>query len=344
MNQIFIKNIFRNYKNSLILIYCIINSMFLPSCVTVAPTGKRIEPTVYQSDYYIIYELHDSETSEYLAGKYLGDEKKAWKIEEANRETTFAAGQHIIIPLQERNKGGISSEGYQVVPILTYHRFGKKCDSNLCIPRHIFEKQMKYLKDNGYHSITPEELLAFLDYREALPEKSVMITMDDGYRSVYNIAVPIMKKYGFTATFFIYTNFVGVSGSAITWDQLRDMKANGFSIGSHSVAHSDLSKKTKDESEEDFFARIKKEVIDSKAIIDKKLGQDTIIFAYPFGRYDQRVIDYSINAGYKMAVTVERGGNAFFSDPMILKRDQILSEDMQIFHSRLNILNRHKME
>jgi peptidoglycan/xylan/chitin deacetylase (PgdA/CDA1 family) len=314
--------------------------LFLPSCVTTTPVNKGAEVAVYKSDNYMIYRLQGSETPEDLAKKYLGDIKKSWRIEEANPKKKFSAGQYIVIPFKEDNKGGISTNGYQVIPVLTYHRFNEKCDSDLCMPENVFEQQMKYLKDNGYHSVTPDDLLAFLQYRKALPAKSVMITMDDGFRSVYGIAYPIMKKYGFTATLFIYTDYVGVSGSAITWDQLREMKAAGFSVGSHTVSHSNLTKKAEGESDQDFLARIRKELNESKAIIDKKLGQDTIILAYPFGSCDQRVTEYTKQAGYKMAMTVKRGGNAFFNSPLALKRDQILSADSDLFHSTLITFNR----
>lgn len=339
MIQILKKYISRDHRYPFVLFLFLMIGLFLPSCVTITPVDKRVETTVYQSDNYIISRLQESETSKDLAKKFLGDEKKSWRIEEANPEKTFSAGQFIIIPLQEGNKGGISTNGYQVIPVLTYHRFGKECNSNLCMPTHIFEQQIKYLKENGYHSVTPDDLLAFLEYRQSLPAKSVMITMDDGFRSVYNIAFPIMKKYGFTATLFIYTDYVGV-GSAITWDQLREMKADGFSIGSHTVSHSNLTEKADGESDQDFLARIKKELSDSKAIIDKKLGQNTIILAYPFGNCDQRVIEYTKQAGYKMAMTVKRGGNGFFNSPMTLKRDQMLSVDLQLFHSILVTFNR----
>jgi peptidoglycan/xylan/chitin deacetylase (PgdA/CDA1 family) len=314
------------------------------SCAPTTAVTKPAETAIYQSEDYVIYRLQDSETPIDLAERFLGDGKKSWMIEEANTEKTFSTGQWIHIPLQEKNKGGLSAEGYQVIPILAYHRFADDCMSNLCMPTQVFKNQMKYLKDNGYHVITPEDLLAFLEYRHAIPEKSVMITMDDGFRSVYDIAYPILKKYGFTATLFIYTDYVSVSDSAITWDQLREMKANGFSIGSHTIAHTDLTMKKDGESDQDFLARIKKELSGSKEIIDQKLGQDTNILAYPFGNYDQRAIEYSRQAGYKMAMTVRRGGNAFFTNPLSLRRDQILTEDMQLFYATLITLNRLSLE
>ena len=219
-------------KTPLILISLLTSCLIvLHSCVPWTSSQKRLETTIYRSENYVIYKLQEPETPESLAKRFLGDEKKSWKIEEANPEKRFSIGQYIIIPLREKNKGGVSRDGYQVVPILTYHRFAKECNSVLCIPTDIFAKQMEYLKNNGYHVITSDDLFAFLDYREALPKKTVMITVDDGFRSVYDIAFPIMKKYGFTATLFVYTDYVGISKSAITWDQLREMKEEGFSIG-----------------------------------------------------------------------------------------------------------------
>jgi peptidoglycan/xylan/chitin deacetylase (PgdA/CDA1 family) len=183
--------------------------------------------------------------------------------------------------------------------------------------------------------ITAEELLAFLEYRQGLPRKSVLITMDDGYRSVYNIAYPTLQKYGFKATLFVYTSFVGVSKMAITWDQLKEMKASGFTVGSHTIYHSDLTQPKEAETEQAHLARVKEELFDSKKIIDKKLGQNTYFLAYPFGFYDQRSILIAQQAGYKIAMSVKRGGNPFFANPLTLRRDQILEKDMQTFISRL---------
>lgn len=207
------------------------------------------------------------------------------------------------------------------------------------MPSRTFDRQMRYLKENGYHVITAEELFAFLEYRRGLPQKSVLITMDDGYRSVYNVAYPILQKYGFKATIFIYTSFVGVSKMAITWDQLKEMKANGFTIGSHTVYHTDLTQPKEDETEQAFLARIKEELFVSKNIIDRKLDQNTYLLAYPFGYYDQRSIQIARNAGYKFAMSVKRGGNPFFANPLTLRRDQILKKDMEAFISRLKVFN-----
>jgi peptidoglycan/xylan/chitin deacetylase (PgdA/CDA1 family) len=329
-------------NSPIILFFCVligITSLVFSSC---ASTRSNVQPSnahIFRSEDYIVYQLKKNETAAELAGRFLGDRKKSWMIEEANPGARFRNGNAVVIPLRDNNRGGLSADGFQSIPILAYHRFAENCSSPLCMPAKTFELQMRYLKENGYHVITAEELVAFLGYRRGLPKKSVLITMDDGYRSVYNIAYPILNKYGFRATLFIYTSFVGVSKMAITWDQLKEMKAKGFAIGSHTIYHSDLTNPKEGESEQEHILRIKEELNGSKKIIDQKLGQDTYFLAYPFGYYDQRSIQMAKEAGYKLAMSVKRGGNPFFANPYTLRRDQILEKDMQSFVSRLKTFN-----
>jgi len=117
------------------------------------------------------------------------------------------------------------------------------------------------------------------------------------------------------------------------------MKADGFMIGSHTIFHSDLTRPKEGESEPEFMARIKDELSGSKKILDQNLQQNTFILAYPFGYYDQRSIQMAKKAGYKVAMSVKRGGNPFFANPLVLRRDQILERDMDSFSSRLKTFN-----
>jgi peptidoglycan/xylan/chitin deacetylase (PgdA/CDA1 family) len=326
-------------KDLIISMAISISLLALCSCAQISPMIQPSEKNLFRSEDYIVYLLQKNQTPAELAEQFLGGQKKAWMIEEANLGVIFRSGNSIVIPLNDRNRGGLSSDGFQTIPILTYHRFAETCKSPLCMPKSKFELQMRYLKENGYHVIAAEELLAFMAYRQGLPKKSVLITMDDGYRSAYDIAYPVLKKHGFTATLFIYTNFVGVSKMAITWDQLKEMQAAGFTIGSHTIYHSDLTKPKEGETEQEFIARVKEELQGSKKIIDQKLGQNTYFLAYPFGYYDQRSIQMAREAGYKIAMSVKRGGNPFFANPLALKRDQVLERDMQSFISRLKTFN-----
>jgi peptidoglycan/xylan/chitin deacetylase (PgdA/CDA1 family) len=327
------------HKMIIFIVLLGISSIVFNACAPTRATTQPSDRRLFRSEDYVVYLLQHSKTPAELAEKFLGGKNKSWMIEEANPGVRFGRGSAIVIPLKDRNRGGLSADGFQTIPILTYHRFAEDCSSPLCMPTKTFDLQMRYLKENGYKVITAEELLSFLGYRQGLPQKSVLITMDDGYRSVYDIAYPILNKYEFTATLFIYTSFVGVSKMAITWDHLKEMQARGFTVGSHTVYHSDLTKPKDGETEQEYIARVKEELYGSKKIMDRKLGQDTYFLAYPFGRYDQQSIQMAREAGYKMAMSVKRGGNAFFSNPLTLRRDQILEKDMQSFISRLKTFN-----
>jgi peptidoglycan/xylan/chitin deacetylase (PgdA/CDA1 family) len=304
------------------------------------PSMMPSESILFRSDEYLFYKIQDKENASDLARRFLGDADKKWIIEQKNEGVPFEPGRIIIIPLKYENIGGIQADGYQVVPILCYHQFGKECKSKFCMPGHVFNNQMEYLKENDYSVITPKMLVAFLEYREPLPSRSVLITIDDGYRSTYDIAFPILKKYGYTATIYIYTDFVGVSKSALTWDQLREMKANGFEIGSHTISHSDLTKKLEGETDRAYIDRIERELAVSKKIIDNKLNQNTICLAYPYGRHNKITKEIAQRVGYQIALTVKSGGNPFFGDSLALNRKQILSDDHGNFFSNITTIKK----
>jgi peptidoglycan/xylan/chitin deacetylase (PgdA/CDA1 family) len=301
--------------------------------------ASQVEKPLFQSEEYIVYRVRQGDSPSTLAERFLGDSNRAWVIEDANDDTAFTANQIIVIPLKPENKGGLERDGYQVVPILSYHHFAEDCKSNLCMPVRTFHRHLKYLKENGYRVITMGELLGFLSYRRAIPKKSVIITIDDGYSSAYHIAYPILKQYGFTATLFVYTDYVGLSESSIDWDQLREMKADGFEVGSHTLSHADLTKKLVHETDQAYLERIRKELVVSKQIIDQEMKQNTMLLAYPYGRYNETILKLSDQAGYKIGVTVKRGGNPFFADPLVLERNQILKTDIKSLVTMLRTFN-----
>jgi peptidoglycan/xylan/chitin deacetylase (PgdA/CDA1 family) len=313
-------------------------------CLRPAAVTPPAAAPVYTSSDYIVLRLDADESASQLAERFLGDSGKSWMIAEANPGAGFRGGEQVVIPLKRANKAGVYPDGYQTVPILTYHRFSDDCPSPLCMPTAVFKQQMRYLKENGYHALTPEELLAFLEYRQPLPKQSVLITIDDGYRSVYDIAYPILRANGFTAILFVYTELIDVAPIALTWNQLMEMKRDGFAIGSHTITHSDLTLPKEAESKADYAARIEKELTGSKQIIDRRLGQDTWLLAYPYGNYDQKTVAASKQTGYKLAMSVKRGGNPFFANAFTLKRDQILERDMATFIKRLKTFNPIRLE
>ena len=325
------------FRANRLALFCLIMAALpsLSSCAIQRFTQSSPGHLVFRSDEYIICKLNNSETPDALAEKFLNNRKKSWIIEDANEGASFAPGEVIVIPLKQENKGGVTANGYQTVPVIGYNDFKEKCENSSCIPSRVFDRQMQYLKDNGYRIIPMGEFLDFLYYRSAIPKRSVVITIDGGHRSAYDIAYPILKKYNFPATFFIYTFSIGIDDTALTWDQLKQLKADGFEVGSFAFSDRGIEVKKENEDDQAYTERIKSELLLSRQIIDKMLSQDTPYMALPSGEYDWNLLNISDQVGYKMAFTMEPGSNPFYSDPLSLKRNMVLQEDMETFIAQL---------
>ncbi len=126
-----------------------------------------------------------------------------------------------------------------VIPILAYHNFTKDEGSSYSINIIEFEKQMNYLATHNYSVISLSELLKGLKNGQ-LPPKPVVITIDDGFKSTFTLAYPLLKKYNFPATLFIYTNFIEKNSNSLTWGEIKEMTENNLEIGSHTLSHCNL--------------------------------------------------------------------------------------------------------
>jgi peptidoglycan/xylan/chitin deacetylase (PgdA/CDA1 family) len=195
-----------------------------------------------------------------------------------------------------------------------------------------FEAQMKELKDKGITVISMQDLLAWKRGEKNIPPRCAVITFDDGYKSQYEVAWPILKKYGYPFTMFIYTEGVrGGSlggGGAITWEQLADMRDNGVDIEAHSATHQDLreghtitlaspgGKKTRTKLTGPQYEQwMQNEVVGSKQLLEQRLGIKVNCFAVPFGNYNEHVKEIARNAGYEAMFTVY-GQPITFTSPM----------------------------
>lgn len=184
------------------------------------------------------------------------------------------------------------------VPVLNYHKIDDLAIA-LSVSPQDFEEQLSYLANHGYHSITPDQLLRALKKGEELPENPILITFDDGYLDNYVNAYPLLKKYGFTATFFVITDFIGKDPRFMTWDQVRAMQADGFTIGSHTVHHLPLTDLTDEQ--------MTGELENSRDKILAETGRQPRYFAYPTGAYNDLARKLVHQAGYKAAFTVHYG-------------------------------------
>jgi peptidoglycan/xylan/chitin deacetylase (PgdA/CDA1 family) len=195
-----------------------------------------------------------------------------------------------------------------------------------------FEAQMKELKDHGITVISMQDLLAWKRGEKNIPPRCAVITFDDGYKAQYEVAWPIMKKYGYPFTMFIYTEGVrGGSlggGGAITWEQLADMRDNGVDIEAHSATHQDLreghtitlvgsgGKKTRTKlTGAQYEQWMQNEVVGCKQLLEQRLGIKINCFAVPFGNYNEHVKEIARNAGYEAMFTVY-GQPITFTSPL----------------------------
>ena len=224
------------------------------------------------------------------------------------------------------------------VPVLIYHHFlsddekeAYEPDKNYSVKVSTFEKQMKYLHDNGYKSLTPEEMLCWKKKECKIPEKSFMVTIDDGQKSVLRYAKPILEKYGFTAISFIITSrskdereewnpkiYQYISSEELKGDN------NAIYFGSHSHdMHSMVEDKKKLYTMT--YDEIYNDVVTSKDILD------TYYFAYPYNTYNKDFTSALRNAGYELAFRGQSRKTIQSEDRLMISRI-FVSDNMEAFY------------
>jgi peptidoglycan/xylan/chitin deacetylase (PgdA/CDA1 family) len=293
---------------------------------------------VFESEDFVVAFAKEGDTADSLAARHLGDGSKAWMIEDYNGSGAIAPGRQVVVPKRPWNLSGVEPGGYQIVPVLVYHNIGPQARGRLVIAAGTFEEQMRYLKTRGYRVISLRQAVEFMALKRQLPRKAVVITFDDGWKPFREYAYPVLKELGFTATLFIYTDFVGARlGSS--WEDLRQFAREGFDIQAHSKTHNDLRRRP-DESEDQFRQRMQVELVQPLAVFQRQLGQTPTILAYPYGSHDEAVVAYVKRAGYVAAFDVRREGSPAFVPVLTAHRSQIYADmTLEDFARNLNVFS-----
>lgn len=199
-------------------------------------------------------------------------------------------------PIEPRSVKAIEVDETVEVPVLIYHRVGPGTNP-LTVWTEEFEKQMQYLSDNGFVAIDMKTVRYHIDNNIPFPDKTVVITFDDAYSTVYTAAYPILKKSGLRASLYAPTAFIGIKYHT-TWNQLREMQQSGvFTIVSHSHHHRRLTELSDYEVNVDLQTPMLN--------LEENLNVPIEDFAYPYGNYNNHVIELLQDAGYKSALTTE---------------------------------------
>lgn len=206
--------------------------------------------------------------------------------------------------------------------VLCYHIVEAPETPRMQIDRETFRQHLQYIEMTGYNVIPLRHLYEYVSGKRAsIPKNAVVITIDDGWRSAYTEAYPELKKRNFPFTLFIYPNIIGKTSLALTWEQIREMSDDGVDIQSHALSHPFLTKRRHRSMSDDAYAAwLRKELVESKRILEKHSGRPVEFIAYPYGDYDDRVAKAAAAAGYSAGLTCNFGPVRRGSDPLKMNR------------------------
>jgi peptidoglycan/xylan/chitin deacetylase (PgdA/CDA1 family) len=162
-----------------------------------------------------------------------------------------------------------------------------------------FERHLTHLKEQNFHVLPLNEIVARLQQGESLPARTVAITIDDAYESVFHTAAPLLERYGFPATVFVSTDYIDQHlNPYMSWNQMRQLQQRGFSFANHSRSHAYLVRRQRDETLKQWQDRIRKDIRHAQQRLADELGVKARLFAYPYGEYSTALADIVTKMGY----------------------------------------------
>lgn len=189
---------------------------------------------------------------------------------------------------------GVSAPGSAAyTPILMYHQIDSRA-GRYAVSLGQFTAQMQWLRANGYEAVSVDQIAAAVRGEATLPEKRVAITFDDGWKSQFTKAKPVLDAVGYKATFYLVTSYIGRPSAYMSWDDVRQLAAEGHWIGSHSVTHRSATRLPS--------AEAAREMTDSRNAIAAQIGRAATTYSYPYGARNRTVQALAQAAGYTSAV------------------------------------------
>jgi peptidoglycan/xylan/chitin deacetylase (PgdA/CDA1 family) len=215
------------------------------------------------------------------------------------------------------------------IPILLYHRFGPSVSDSMTVMTSTFEQQLAWLRLHGYRVVPLRALVDSLrGLAPPVEPPAVIITADDGHKSVYTDMFPIIKRENLPVTLFIYPSAISNASYALTWDELVEMKQTGLvDIQSHTWWHPNFHHERSRLTPEQYREFVEMQLVHSKELISRRLGGSVDMLAWPFGEYDDELEHMAARAGYVAAFTLERRHVRTGADLLALPRYLITDFD-----------------
>lgn len=200
-----------------------------------------------------------------------------------------------------------------------YHRFDEERYPSTNIASDVFRQQLDYLKEHQVEVISLPEIAERLAGAQPLPKHAAALCVDDAYRSFYDVAMPILRSYGYPVTLFVNTDAVGTSGY-MTWDELKNLVAEGVVIGNHTASHAYLVEARPGETYAEWRARIRTDILKAQDAFKEHLRISPKLFAYTYGEYSAEVVDIVKELGFSAAFAQQSGVIHDQHDAFILPR------------------------
>jgi peptidoglycan/xylan/chitin deacetylase (PgdA/CDA1 family) len=219
-----------------------------------------------------------------------------------------------------------------VVSFLLYHDFSEKSSTNpMVINIAKFREQMKAIKDAAIPVISFQDFLDWRAGKKNIPDRAIVITIDDGWVGVHQLALPILKEFGYPFTLYLYTKYVNIGGRSLTTAQIRDIVQNGGEIGSHSNSHSSLTSR-QGKGDAVYRKFLEDEIGESKKKLEAALNLSIQSFSYPYGNFNDDIAVMTTGEfGYTTGVTVNGAKNTWETPLNKLNRFTILGNDDSSF-------------
>jgi len=235
--------------------------------------------------------------------------------------------------ITETEKITDSSSGSNDIVCLIYHRFGDSRYPSTNISTQLFQTQLRYLKDHNYNVITFGQAVKLVTGHENIPDKTIVITVDDGFLSFRENALPLLKQFGYKASLFVNTETIG-DGDYMDWNDLAAILKDGFEIGNHSDSHEYFLNRKDDEVE-----NFKNDILHAQKLLKDSLGIEPDLLAYPYGEFDNALKDAVKALGFKAAAAQNSGVFCESSDIFAIPRFPINEQygNITMFIEKVNM-------